>query len=319
MLRPSAKKPTPCRREVAAPCHIGVVPAQQYEAGTRFMIEHFNKMGRGRKTTSQIIGDALKSNPITTEKILDIYATRREAQFGWMPLMTTEQAILVTDEMHAVATAMALSDKPYATEVTSDTRIHLTVSGHDKVLTGKEIATLLDAKDAKIDEAKTRKWEIQQLLESQVRTIQGVIDNPVGSIKSRGRQGFPPAPSSVFDHSFEMSQLREVFEQDQAGLGAEWVQVAGVDTTDQAAEQNMTGWSDRMTGFSDDDEVWDVLDDIEMKPAPAISCSTSGEEDNTAPPTPCNTSEEDNGAEEDNDGYAGSCEDDGSADAEIVD
>ena len=68
--------------------------------------------------------------------------------------------------------------------------------------------------------------------------------------------------------------------QDQASLGEEWVKIPHANTTKQAAaEQNMTG-------PSEDDEIWDVLNDLEMNPAP---------------PTPCNTSEEAYGADDDDD------------------
>lgn len=316
MLKVGANKSTPSRRIGVVP----IVPNQQYDAETHYLIEHLMKMVRGRTAICQITSEAMRSNPAQTKKIMDLFGTRQETRFGWTPVMSTEQSMSVADEIHAVAAAMALSEEPYATKVTAGTRIHLSVPGYDKVLTGSEIANMLDAKDAKDDEEKARKWGTQQLRENQMMTIQGILDNPVGPIKARGSQSFPPTPPSVSNYSSEMAQLGEVFNQDQAGSGAEWVQVASVDTTNQAAE-DMREWVDCMTELSDNDEVWDdtLLSDIAMNSAPTIPCNTSEEESNTAPPTPCNTSEEEDDVEEDDDGYAGSCDDDGSADGEIVD
>lgn len=232
MMKCNALKPPPSRRAGVA---RAVRPANQYDHEVHDMIKHVMKISRGRAKLCRMIGIAMEANPGQTAKSLQIFADRQEHAYGFTYGMTEEQTESVTDEIHACAAAMALSEQV--------------------------------AKSAS-----------QQLRENQIATMQGIFDNPVDPIKARGMGSLPPASMDLFDYATEVAHLGEVYNQGQAGLGEEWVKIPHANTTKQAAaEQNMTG-------PSEDDEIWDDLDDVEMNPAP---------------PTPCNTSEEAYDAEDD--------------------
>ena len=75
------------------------------------MIRHVMKIPRGRATVCRMIGIAMKANPGQTEKSLQIFADHQEHMYGFTYGMTEEQTESVTDEIHACAAAMALSEQ----------------------------------------------------------------------------------------------------------------------------------------------------------------------------------------------------------------
>ena len=75
------------------------------------MIRHVMKIPRGRATVCRMIGIAMKANPGQTEKSLQIFADHQEHMYGFTHGMTEEQTESVTDEIHACAAAMALSEQ----------------------------------------------------------------------------------------------------------------------------------------------------------------------------------------------------------------